>query len=683
MYNSVGVPFSKSRSSGSAAEFWIHVEQVKAESETPTLGEVAELVNSLLGVDPCDKYVDVITTPFNEEEDYSDIPDDIFKDAAIAQRKASKVQEKAAFFLSKVQEYAKFDMCSIDSSTGDYETQLKVGRSHQTEEYSLLILDGRVTKTVEIREIFSKDYEIEKGYSIDLPFPIINDVNNSFSFENVVYGPFGPETSPDVTITGRTLSWEGPVTGTLSVSYKTVYDLVDIIVYGSDESELRDAEALCSYKGMIDATDIEPPEQDPTSTETDKAKYCDAINRIEFTVGPNTDVVTCYEVVTYEYRCKCAPDTVAYSVEKKEIVTCPDDIRCGLGLMSDTRKVGDHYECSSYMGSRTVVADYVSCPDSLYNNQMGSYAPNPERSRVSYPEYYEKICCVPPEGDLPLCVSLYEKNRGKQLDKDVLAELQRRYGDRLRLLPVSPKDGDCGYTKTDVAVKPLACCEFVEPLEIDSDKSATVLSDSSSGIVFLTAASARLTTVEVHGDGFYAKSDGRSKTAAYEGGSGFLVFTKEACGKCQVVISDGCSTVTHTVTSTNGKWSDMIGDPYIGHEVAPVAPFGAYTIIYNYGGRVQITGGNHAYRQYEMLGNTAGCGATACISHCYSYCGEPEMCEWEGKYIGTYSADPCYTMESVFDRPYWYSSPPDCPPGTTKNCACTCISGHAYKEWIC
>lgn len=683
MNNSVGVTFSLSDSAGTTDEYWIHIEQVLPEEETISLGDTAKLVDSLYGIDPCGEYSPTEETPFTEEEDYSDIPDTIYKSAVIAQERALLVQEQAKFFQDRVKEYIDLGLCLIDSNSGDYAIQLKIGRSHQNENYSLEIIEGEEIQTTTIKEVVNESYDIEEGYSIDLPSPVLADSRNEFSFENVVRGQYGYTTSPTVSLNGRTLSWEGPVTGILKVSYSTIYDIVDAVVYGDAEGEPQEATVLVFYKGMVETADISEPDIETEGTELEKEQYCETINGgTKYEPAPNTDVVTCYETVRYNYRCRCSPDTIAYFNEVNEVVTCPNqNMRCTEGLMSDAHEVDDHIECTHYMGSRTVIEDYVPCPESYYNQQTKSYGYNPEDAEISDPDYYERICCHEPDGDLPLCRSLYEKNKGQSMDAETKATYEERYGEKLRIVPLRPEDGDCGYSSVTYVTSPRNCCVGIDPLAVNEEESPTVLADDSTGIVRLLAPTVNSVTVTVTGSGFFADENRSSKTASYLGGSlSFLVYTGASCGRGTITITDGCSSVTHSIASTNGQWSEMIGDLQIGQEV------GAYGLtawlVYSYGGVERWKGTNHLYRQYETRGRTTGCGSSVCVSACYDHCGVPDVCELGT--IGTHSNLPCYTMDSVFSNlEFWESNDSTCIPGKTISCHCYCVSGNSYEEWIC
>lgn len=687
MNKSTLATFANKDSYGTDNEYWFHIEQVKPEDITPTLGDVATLVDSLFGVDTCSDYDDIENTPFNSEEDYSDIPDDIFRDANIAQKKAILDQEKAKFFLDQVKLYTDMNLCAVDAHTGDYKTQILVGRSHDDEDYTIIIVSGSVGITKVFRGNYSKTYDIDSLSSIDLPFPVVSLTDNDtvFAFDNVVFGPYGYQTGPEITLSGRTLSWDGPITGSLFVSYPTTYDVVDITVYGKPDGTIsEESTAISFYRKMVEKISLESLDVDSDATQIDRDRYClNAENGgIIFEPPPNTDVVTCYENVRTNYVCRCAPDTISYYVDTQVTVPCPsENMKCTLGLGSDAHEVDGVTHCSNYMGSRTVIGDYVSCSDSLYNEQTGQLAPNPERSDISEAWYYEEKCCVSPDGPLPICSSLYEKNKGKSLDPDVISELERRYSDQLQLIPISPDGGDCGFIKTTVGVAQKSCCDDVEPLEIDKNASVTTLSDNNTGVVYITHSSTNTVTVSVVGSGFFAWDDGMTKVKVYSGGVGFIVFAAEACGVCTVTIDDGCTVAIHKVASTNGQWGPMIGDPWNGSAVAVTGILGQqYSVVSGY---YKWYGVTHFVRQWETWTNTKGCGAVSCNNICPQACGEPAtQCDLGS--VEDYAGGQCYAIDSVFsNRIESYVDDDGCPVGQSKSCYCTCVIGNSYEDWVC
>ncbi len=194
----------------------------------------------------------------------------------------------------------------------------------------------------------------------------------------------------------------------------------------------------------------------------------------------------------------------------------------------------------------------MSCPSESFNQQTGQWSDTGEDSVLADADYYEMRCCHSPEGSLPNCQVRWEKNNGgSSFDPDTLAEYQRRYGGKLRLIAVAPDDGDCGYIKTTINDTQQQCCVGVTPLVVDNENSVEVIADNSSAVIVVTGGKLPL-TISVRGQGFFLDNNG-SRDGVVNSQS-FSIYTTEACGTCLLTISDGCSSTTHIVRSTNGQW---------------------------------------------------------------------------------------------------------------------------------
>ncbi len=498
-------------------DYWIHVEQVLPDDSTATLGELAKLVDTLYGVNPCNTLgvENTLSIDIVDGENY------LHEEEAVEETTEESDQAaKKQFFKDTVKSTFTLNLCSTNVE-GDYLTQVKIARSHADVDYKLNLTNGTVDSTVLVEEIFTKTYTVEKATGLQLDFPVISGAVFSWTTP-VVVGGAGYRTAPDIILTGRTLSWDEPVTGALTVSYLTRYDLAAITVFGSDGQQ-GECRAIAFYRGLADDIALTPPDIDGDAAEFDRQNYCPTA---QWKVGEGE--VTCWQTVITEYKCRCS-NSLAYSVSEDVETSCPAGVRCGFGLS----------ECSKFVGTVTKFGGYVFCSG--------------EDTVLSDPNYYEQMCCDPPAGSLPKCRETYAANTGgESLAPDILAGYQTLYGDTLKLVPVSPADGDCGYTKTTVTTLVKNCCDTVEPLEIDTENSAEVVADNSSGIVSVTGGRLPL-TVSVRGSGFFLDSN-RSFRDGTVNGTSFGIYTGGACGACTIAITDGCSTTTHFVRSTNGRW---------------------------------------------------------------------------------------------------------------------------------
>jgi len=133
---------------------------------------------------------------------------------------------------------------------------------------------------------------------------------------------------------------------------------------------------------------------------------------------------------------------------------------------------------------------------------------------------------------------------------------QGRYVEIRRL----PRSQPCGEKVTRYDVTPNSCCDGVTPIAVDTEESAEVIADNSSGMIFITGGVAPF-HVSVRGNGFHLNPDNYIRDG-YVDGNIFRVYTLDACGPCIVTITDGCSTADYTLRSVNGSWQEVQGaDP--------------------------------------------------------------------------------------------------------------------------
>jgi len=479
------------------AERWIKLSQILPPEEEMGLGEAAELIDNVYGNDPC-KDVD-------EEQEESIAAEPWTKEDAEENRK--KQQE----YLDKVKEYANLGLCDVEP-TGDYTTQITVELSHAEGQYYLNVSGGQITKTVLQTSIKNEDRK----------------------------------------------NAESPA---------RVY-LVDIRVLGTVDGEVGDCTVTGTYFEESDEISLSAPSTDD-ATEIDRGKYCPKKDNYgsEFTVREIEDVVRCYETVTTQYFCECSGG-LANEITEEVTISCPEDlnIRCNRQYSNwtngyyddDGNWVPGKYYCDKYMGSRTVLGDYISCDIVLYDPMGVPRARWEDKSVMSEAWYYEERCCVPPEGSLPKCQTTYRKNPGDgKIDETRLSNYKARYGDKLDLIPVSPEDGDCGTIKTVISDTALSCCDFVTPIVWDIENSFEVIGDYSVGYIVFSGGRAPY-HVSVRGSGFHLGNGVRDGIVQH---TLVKIYTAQACGVVKVTVDDGCSTASGYARATNGSWLPVDGIP--------------------------------------------------------------------------------------------------------------------------
>lgn len=178
-------------------------------------------------------------------------------------------------------------------------------------------------------------------------------------------------------------------------------------------------------------------------------------------------------------------------------------------------------------------------------------------------EQMTELCCEPrPQlqcrekvvGDIQPDMQKALENLGLTLDAQ-----GRDQNGRLVKLVYKERKNPCGKVVHRYKVEQKDCCEEVEPLAIDADRSVSVLAPGTSGNVYFTGGRFPV-LVKLRGNGFTL--DGYNQRDGWVDGPnrGFTVYAHEsACGFAPITLSDGCSVADGGVRSTAGRWS-LIGE---------------------------------------------------------------------------------------------------------------------------
>lgn len=487
------------------SEYWIKLELVENE-DTATLGETAELLDSIYELNPCTESVNNELVVEDEKPEPLTLQD----------------------FEAIVRNQFKINMCNANFNN-DYIAQIKVFKSHRDVPYTLKFDNGELKSSTFKQELVTENLVVENATSVTLSYTLVGNLTHSL---NNYVNTDNNTTAPNIVIDGSTISWDVPITASFTVSYLTEYDLVDITVFANDEGEMGECQVLCFYHGLVEELTLTPPDIDEDTNEIYRSKYCGR-SQIEI---PSSDEVTCYETVTKIYKCQCSGEK-AYEVTEKVNVTCPDNMRCPRDF--NTRINNGIASCEVNLGFRSVHAGYVDCGETTED--------------ISDPAFYMDYCCDYPQVTLPKCDVYYEKNPGgKTLDTDKQNSYIAEYGDLVDIIYVSPKDGDCGNIKYNQVRNRKNCCDEVEPIEIDVYNSADIIGDNSGGYVVFTGGRYPF-SVSIRGSGFWLDYNRTIKDGIINSNI-FIIYTSDACGSCKITISDGCSVANYFVKSTNGQW---------------------------------------------------------------------------------------------------------------------------------
>jgi len=546
---------------------------------------------------------------------------------------AEENRKKQQEYWDKVKEYANLGLCDVEP-TGDYTTQITVELSHAEGQYYLNVSGGQITKTVLQTSIRNEDRK----------------------------------------------NAESPA---------RVY-LVDIRVLGTVDGEVGDCTVTGTYFEESDEISLSAPSTDD-ATESDRDKYCPSS---VWEIQEWEDEITCYETVTTQYKCECGGN-LAYETVEEVTVSCPDDrnFKCLHQFSNwsspytddDGNEVPGKWYCRYNMGDRTVLGGYIPCDIVLYDPMGNERARYEEISVMSEAWYYEERCCVLPEGSLPKCQTTYRKNPGDgKIDETRLSNYKARYGDKLDLIPVSPEDGDCGTIKTVVSDAAENCCDFVTQLVWDAENSAEVIADNS--VAWVRVSNGRLPlTVSVRGSGFYLDAS-RTMRDAVVNSRAIRIFSANACGYCYITVTDGCSTVTSGIRSTNGNWVAIS---------SPAECLGGYEV--NYSSSIfeaTAISGKYKHIQRGSAAATATIYAyatpyTCLVADPYATCDRVLGEDYQPETLGS---DPYTWCGMTYVRPCaeelknaWLSYARCITAGNFASCIYTgyCVAENEWYEWVC
>lgn len=239
------------------------------------------------------------------------------------------------------------------------------------------------------------------------------------------------------------------------------------------------------------------------------------------------------------------------------------------------------------------------------------------------PAQVVSLCCDSVE--IPECEEKTEPWGGYS-QKEILEQLgitlddEGRDGDGnyVEVMLRKPPSGTCGDQVTRVEKNQLRCCDYVDPLVWDYDKTGDVMGQSGSMFIFIDGGRAPF-EVKVRGNGFYL-DENYSVTNAILDGMPFEIFTTPAaCGSCAITVKDGCTDVKESIRSTVGRWEAR--DP-VGCEEAGLGIVDSDDLTGGYTMTVTVIIGAFRYSQgWSMQGSSptpeicydpdiSGCGTT-------------------------------------------------------------------------
>ncbi len=504
MNNSVSIPYSTASGLVVSDDRYIRLELVEEDLEA-TLGETAELIDAIFNISSC--------TPPEEDQpaEEEEIPEEI-----------EPIEKED--FNELVQDNFGLNIC-LSTEGNDFAVQVRVIRSHLDEQYTLRLTNGQADLTTVKTEQIQQNIIVENSSGITLDYPVVSGA--VFGWNGSVFNSQGNKPGPEITLEGNTLNWGEDITGTLSVSYSTQYDLVDITVFGSEDKEEVDCLAVCFFQGLVDELYLTKPPEDSESDEVIKSQYCGEVGVVTI---PNSSQPECFVLQRAHYRCVCS-NNVRNTVETLETVSCPEGARCNAG--DDT--------CTIFMGSTELEAGFVSC--------------NEEADEVvDEADFYEDVCCEPPKVALPQCATVFRRNPGGVpiSAADRIVQYDRFGAENVRFVAVSPEDGDCGTTAIVQRVFVGDCCDGVPDLIIDENLTPDIL-----------PIGGRITIHIDGGEGPYTYKTSNRETKFLLNNKREITTTEQEvvldatglfCGATSVSVSGICGDDTKVIRSSEGAW---------------------------------------------------------------------------------------------------------------------------------
>ena len=512
---------------------WIRIEQLQPEDESISVGEAASIIDEMFGIDACDGLSGGgEESAVSEDGTPEDAPDEETVDEIIKDKLLGK------------------DICDQDQY---WTAQVVVLRSHQQPGYTIRSETSKVVSTELVTETIRETIDFEEGTYKDLTWPFLGDFSSNLSSD------------VEVKILGSTVNLSTP-SGKVSVKYRTSYERLQIkvpvdegSVQSEDDSVARPEfapSALIAFWGdLATACELEQPEQDTGTTQSDLATLCGKTSGI---ISPGES--ECFESIEHYQLCNCSRERVNPWIEVAP-AECPEKV------------LGGTY----YLGGKEQFDGFVGCDDDDGEN-------------VSSPAYYEAKCCEPvPEGKtLPRCRITYAEYKGGAEIEGGAASWLELYGKNTRLIPVLPEDGICGEVITEWKIQGKNCCAGVPELLIDPDTAPEVMTNNMTSYIAILGGLGPF-TVSTSSDGLYVGAIGKKTMETND--SMIPIFSTSICGMVAVNVKDSCGqSATHRMRAANGKWvtvSDVPRCAGAGGDIYPeswwlASVVGEYKVCFRY-----------------------------------------------------------------------------------------------------
>lgn len=398
---------------------WLVLEQEGVQDDKATVGDTADLLDKLFDLTPC---TEVIEGGEEAETDEEGAP-------------------AVSLGLDEVKTIVReeFGFASCGDGDGD-RYLLRVYRSDISMPYKLLFDNGEQISVVQKNSYHQAVVAVDLGDRAELDYPVADPERFRYRWRSV-RDRTGALLPVSVSVVGRYLQFPREVAGLLEIGYPVAYDLVEIRIPRKDD-EPGQCRVTALYAGTAEEIDIKTVAIDPAMDGFARRFGCSGgDDDYEF---PDNDEPVCYERIYHRVLCRCTKEDSGKSYWTEDEVPCPDWLQ------------EKGYSGRFSLGSRSLIEKYVDCGGAVEGTGTA--------------QEYEDICCEP--GTPPECDKIYRKfGGGKAYDREAaIAE----YGANVVLIPVGPRDGQCGEWVTEYKKPPGNCCD--NPPELLWEKTHDVLS---------------------------------------------------------------------------------------------------------------------------------------------------------------------------------------------------------------
>lgn len=513
---------------------YVRLEQVIPIEKLATVGEVAELLEQLYEINPCSSSTSTSPTAPSALDTGEAAP--VTWGVSTPEEEAYTPFDLEEFKL-KVSQLLPPQSCLTDVERNWF-TQVKVILSDPDLPYTLRLTNGIATKTVVVEETYSETIEVTSAKGILLAYPIVTNSISSdeevvniedpsyngeitFKWNGSVITEDGGAVPPPVTVIGNTLYWGIEVSGSLTVKYPTKYFLVDITVFATSLDEQGSCSVICFYEKMVDTLNLEKPDDHDDETDDNCSAVKSDLLQVGITVIPIAESNP-FIIYRTEWKCQCSGDHSHYTYSPEPT--------------QEQRDSGTWTYFSKYVDS---FGGYVDCGEVTGD--------------INTEEFYIENCCYPPEFTLPQCEEVYRKNNGgARLDTEEHDRLLETYGDQLRIIYVSPEDGDCGTITTEQVLHSIPCCDEIVEMTWDENNCVDFIPDNSQGGLAVFDGAPIKTWISNSPGAFFNSQRTAKKIVA---GNAVTVYTDEdACGMLGITVDDGCIKLNREIQAETGAW---------------------------------------------------------------------------------------------------------------------------------